>query len=123
MRKLVDRDGFVVAGCWEKATNLVVKDKVYLIVDRTHQDKNLNEVQQLHKKGELNVHDPVWHHFPATKEQPQGMLKVFPSIAQQWKNQMNKKYIKPHTHKLDNVDSSKFHVILSKYRYEFSESK
>ena len=123
MRKLVDREGFVVAGCWEKATTLVVKDKVYLIVDRTHQDKNLNEVQQLHSKGELNVHDPVWHHFPATKEQRQGMLKVFPSIAQQWKNQMNKKYIKPHSHMLDSIDSSKFNVILSKYRYEFSESK
>lgn len=123
MQKLVDKDGFVVCGCWEKATTLVVNDKLYLMVDRTENQKKLNDTQMRHKNKEISVHDPVWYHFPKGKENKRGVLKVFPSIAQQWKNFMNKKYVKPHTYPLDNVDSPKFDTIIAKYCYEFSKEE
>ena len=95
MSKLYDRDGFCVFGTQPKATTLVVNEQVYLIVDRSRNQNNLNEVQQLHMQGVLNVHDPCVHWRVVTDKKgnatDRGILKVFPSIAQQWKNQMLRK--------------------------------
>jgi hypothetical protein len=46
------------------------------------------------------------------------MLNVFPSIAQQWKNQMKGKYIKPKTYMTDNPDKmgeDKYWEVLKSY--------
>lgn len=99
MSKLYDRDGFCVFGTGAKATQLVVKDRVYLIVDRSSRQNDLNEVQRMHLKGEHDVHAKCvdWRAVTDKKGNStgKGVVKVFPSIAQQWKNQMKGRYVKP----------------------------
>ena len=122
MSKLYDRDGFCVFGTQPAATTLVANEQVYLIVDRRRNQDNLNEAQQLHMEGMLNVHDPYVDWRAVTdkkgKATDKGMLNVFPSIAQQWKNQMKGKYIKPKTYMTDNPDKmgeDKYWEVLKSY--------
>tara|TARA_R110002051_G_scaffold295615_1_gene361439 strand:+ start:577 stop:951 length:375 start_codon:yes stop_codon:yes gene_type:complete len=99
MSKLYDCDGFCVHGAFKAATKCVAQDgKVYPI--REGSLIALNEAQQLHLDGSINVHDKCYDWKPVKRsEKPtgKGALQIFPSIAQQWKNQMKGIYTRPKT--------------------------
>ena len=122
MNKLYDHDGFCVFGTQPAATTLVVNEQVYLIVDRSRNQKNLNDAQEMHKDGLLNVHDKCYDWRAVTdkkgNETDKGILKVFPSIAQQWKNQIKGKYVKPYTYSTVNpnkLDTDQYLTTLKSY--------
>ena len=51
-------------------------------------------------------------------ETDKGILKVFPSIAQQWKNQIKGKYVKPYTYSTVNpnkLDTDQYLTTLKSY--------
>ena len=122
MSKLYDRDGFCVFGTQPAATTLVANEQVYLIVDRRRNQDSLNEVQKMHCDGLIDVHQPNYDWRPVMdkkgKPTDKGMLKVFPTIAQQWKNQMKGVYITPKTFVTDNPDrmgEDQYHEVLKSY--------
>ena len=105
MTKLYDHDGFCVFGTQPKATQLIVKDRLYTIVDKSN-NKEMNDVQKMHVTGQIDVHakcidwrSVISHPLKGGNKyndfHVKGNLKVFPSIAQQWKNQMKGRYVKP----------------------------
>lgn len=100
MSKLYDCDGFCVHGAFKAATECIAQDgKVYPIQEGSF--IALNEAQQLHLDGLINVHDKCydWKASLDKKDKPtgKGVLRIFPSIAQQWKNQMKGTYTRPKT--------------------------
>lgn len=109
MDKLFDCEGFLVFGAFGKAKECIAKDGTkYPFKEGFAKQSQLNEAQILHNEGIINVHDPCYDWRTNLDKKglklDSGTLRVFPSIAQQWKNQMKGVYVRPTNYITKNPD-------------------